>query len=201
MRIICHNDDSGNSRHHRLRFVEHCVGNVSLSSSVGMQTADEKDKEANDVLGGTFKSRRIAKLKERVTQASGGEFISFAGDDNEVISCLKHHGDIRCLSASGIPYLYSDTKGWRVSPLYLQNAAKWQCEYEPVIQRACIEASANGLEIVRIDTETGAIDGSSYALQPIAGMESIIRRVVIGDIVVENGNNQLVLRWDEYPDE
>ncbi len=166
-----------------------------------MQTADEKDKEANDVLGGTFKSRRIAKLKERVTQASGGEFISFAGDDNEVISCLKHHGDIRCLSASGIPYLYSDTKGWRVSPLYLQNAAKWQCEYEPVIQRACIEASANGLEIVRIDTETGAIDGSSYALQPIAGMESIIRRVVIGDIVVENGNNQLVLRWDEYPDE
>ena len=180
MRIFCHNDDSGNSRHHRLRFVEHCVGNVPLSSSVGMQTADEKDKEANedkeanDVLGGTFKSRRIAKLKERVTQASGGEFISFAGDDNEVISCLKLHGDIRCLSASGIPYLYSDTKGWRVSPLYLQNAAKWQCAYEPVIQRACIEASANGLEIVRIDTVTGAIDGSNYALQPIAGMESLL---------------------------
>lgn len=201
MRIFRDNDDSGNSRHHRLRFVEHCVGNVSLSSSVGMQTADEKDKEAIDVLGGAFKSRRIAKLKERVTQASGGEFISFAGDDNEVISCLKHHGDIRCLSVSGIPYLYSDTKGWRISPLYLQNAEKWQCTYEPVIQRACIEASANGLEIVRIDTDTGAIDGSSYALQPIAGMESIIRRVVIGDIVVENGNNQLVLRWDEYPDE
>ena len=201
MRIFRDNDDSGNSRHHRLRFVEHCVGNVSLSSSVGMQTADEKDKEANDVLGGAFKSRRIAKLKERVTQASGGEFISFAGDDNEVISCLKHHGDIRCLSASGIPYLYSDTHGCRVSPMYLQNAAKWQFEYEPVIQRACIEASANGLEIVRIDTETGAIDGSNYALQPIAGMESIIRRVVSGDIVVENGNNQMVLRWDEYPDE
>ena len=166
-----------------------------------MQTADEKDKEANDVLGGAFKSRRIAKLKERVTQASGGEFTGFAGDDNEVIRCLKLHGDIRCLSASGIPYLYSDTKGWRVSPLYLQNAARWQCAYEPVIQRACIEASANGLEIVRIDTVTGAIDGSNYALQPIEGMESIIRRVVSGDIVVENGNNQMVLRWDEYPDE
>ena len=201
MRIFRDNDDSGNSRHHRLRFVEHCVGNVSLSSSVGMQTADEKDKEANDVLGGTFKSRRIAKLKERVTQASGGEFTGFAGDDNEVIRCLKLHGDIRCLSTSGIPYLYSDSQGWRISPLYLQNAEKWQCTYEPVIQRACIEASANGLEIVRIDTETGAIDGSSYALQPIAGMESIIRRVVSGDIVVENGNNQMVLRWDEYPDE
>ena len=201
MRIFRDNDDSGNSRHHRLRFVEHCVGNVPLSSSVGMQTADEKDKEANDVLGGAFKSRRIAKLKERVTQASGGEFTGFAGDDNEVIRCLKLHGDIRCLSTSGIPYLYSDTKGWRVSPLYLQNAEKWQCTYEPVIQRACIEASANGLEIVRIDTDTGAIDGSSYALQPIAGMESIIRRVVSGDIVVENGNNQMVLRWDEYPDE
>ena len=130
-----------------------------------MQTADEKDKEANDVLGGTFKSRRIAKLKERVTQASGGEFTG------------------------------------RISPLYLQNAEKWQCTYEPVIQRACIEASANGLEIVRIDTDTGVIDGSNYALQPIAGMESIIRRVVSGDIVVENGNNQMVLRWDEYPDE
>ena len=201
MRIFCHNDDSGNSRHHRLRFVEHCVGNVPLSSSVGMQTADEKDKEANDVLGGAFKSRRIAKLKERVTQASGGEFTGFAGDDNEVICCLKLHGDIRCLSASGIPYLYSDRQGWRVSPLYLQNAEKWQCTYEPVIQRACIEASANGLEIVRIDTDTGAIDGSNYALQPIAGMKSIIRRVVSGDIVVENGKKQLVLRWDEYPDE
>ena len=117
-----------------------------------MQTADEKDKEANDVLGGAFKSRRIAKLKERVIQASGGEFTGFAGDDNEVISCLKLHGDIRCLSASGIPYLYSDRQGWRISPLYLQNAEKWQCTYEPVIQRACIEASANGLEIVRIDT-------------------------------------------------
>ena len=166
-----------------------------------MQTADEKDKEANDVLGGAFKSRRIAKLKERVTQASGGEFISFAGDDNEIIRCLKIHGDIRCLSASGVPHLYSDNQGWRVSPLYLQNAAKWQYEYEPVIQRACIEASANGLEIVRIDTDTGAIDGSNYALQPIAGMESIIRRVVSGDIVVENVKKQLVLRWDEYPDE
>ena len=174
MRIFCHNDDSGNSRHHRLRFVEHCVGNVPLSSSVGMQTADEKDKEANDVLGGAFKSRRIGKLKERVTQASGGEFTGFAGDDNEVICCLKLHGDIRCLSASGIPYLYSDRQGWRVSPLYLQNAEKWQCTYEPVIQRACIEASANGLEIVRIDTVTGAIDGSNYALQPIAGMESLL---------------------------
>lgn len=201
MRIFRDNDGSGNSRHHRLCFVEHCVGIVSLSSSVGMQTADEKDKEAIDVLGGAFKSRRIAKLKERVTQASGGEFTGFAGDDNEVIRCLKLHGDIRCLSASGIPYLYSDRQGWRVSPLYLQNAAKWQCEYEPVIQRACIEASANGLEIVRIDIDTGAIDGSNYALQPIAGMESIIRRVVSGDIVVENGNNQMVLRWDEYPDE
>ena len=166
-----------------------------------MQTADEKDKEANDVLGGAFKARRIGKLKERVIQASGGDFISFAGEDNEVIRCLKLHGDIRCLSTSGIPYLYSDRQGWRISPLYLQNAEKWQCEYEPVIQRACIEASANGLEIVRIDTETGAIDGSSYALQPIAGMENIIRRVVSGDIVVENGINQLVLRWDEYPDE
>ena len=166
-----------------------------------MQTADEKDKEANDVLGGTFKSRRIAKLKERVTQASGGEFTGFAGDDNEVIRCLKLHGDIRCLSTSGIPYLYSDTNGWRVSPLYLQNAAKWQYEYEPVIQRACIEASAIGLETVRINTDTGEIDGSDYALQPIAGMENIIRRVVSDDIVVENGNNQMVLRWDEYPDE
>ena len=201
LRFFRHNDVSGNAGHSHMRVVMPCIGNVPLSSSVGMQTADEKDKEANDVLGGAFKARRIGKLKERVIQASGGEFISFAGDDNEVISCLKHHGDIRCLSASGIPYLYSDTKGWRVSPLYLQNAAKWQCAYEPVIQRACIEASANGLEIVRIDTETGAIDGSSYALQPIAGMESIIRRVVSGDIVVENGNNQMVLRWDEYPDE
>ena len=166
-----------------------------------MQTADEKDKEAIDVLGGAFKSRRIAKLKERVTQASDGEFTGFAGDDNEIIRCLKLHGDIRCLSVSGVPHLYSDSQGWRISPLYLQNAKKWQCTYEPVIQRACIEASANGLEIVRIDTETGAIDGSSYALQPIAGMESIIRRVVSGDIVVENGKKQLVLRWDEYPDE
>ena len=201
MRIFCHNDDSGNSRHHRLRFVEHCVGNVPLSSSVGMQTAAEKDKEANDVLGGAFKARRIGKLKERVIQASGGEFMGFAGDDNEVIRCLKLHGDIRCLSASGIPYLYSDRQGWRVSPLYLQNAAKWQYEYEPVIQRACIEASANGLETVRINADTGEIDGSDYALQPIAGMENIIRRVVSDDIVVENGNNQMVLRWDEYPDE
>ena len=103
--------------------------------------------------------------------------------------------------ASGVPHLYSDSQGWRVSPLYLQNAAKWQYEYEPVIQRACIEASANGLETVRINTDTGEIDGSDYALQPIAGMENIIRRVVSGDILVENGINQLVLRWDEYPDE
>lgn len=201
MRIFRDNDDSGNSRHHRLRFVEHCVGNVSLSSSVGMQIADEKDKEANDVLGGTFKSRRIAKLKERVIQASGGEFLGFADGDNEILRCLKLHGDIRCLSASGVPHLYSDSQGWRISPLYLQNAAKWQYEYEPVIQTACIEASANGLEIVRINTDTGKIDDSDYALQPIAGMENIIRRVVSGDIVVENGTNQLVLRWDEYPDE
>lgn len=166
-----------------------------------MQTAAEKDKEANDVLGGAFKSRRIGKLKERVIKTSGGDFSGFADGDNEILRCLKLHGDIRCLSASGIPHLYSDSQGWRISPLYLQNAAKWQYEYEPVIQTACIEASANGLEIVRINTDTGKIDDSDYALQPIAGMENIIRRVVSGDIVVENGINQLVLRWDEYPDE
>lgn len=153
------------------------------------------------MLGGVFRARRIGKLKERVTQASGGEFTGFADGDNDVIRCLKLHGDIRCLSSSGIPHLYSDSQGWRISPLYLKIAAKWQCEYEPVIQRACIEASANGLETVRINTDTGKIDGFDYALQPIAGMESIIRRVVSGDIVVENGTNQLVLRWDEYPDE
>ena len=201
LRFFRHNDVSGNAGHSHMRVVMPCIGNVPLSSSVGMQTAAEKDKVANDVLGGASKARRIGKLKERVIQASGGEFMGFAGDDNEVIRCLKHHGDIRCLSASGIPYLYSDTNGWRVSPLYLQNAAKWQYEYEPVIQRACIEASAIGLETVRINTDTGEIDGSDYALQPIAGMENIIRRVVSDDIVVENGNNQMVLRWDEYPDE
>ena len=179
LRFFRHNDVSGNAGHSHMRVVMPCIGNVPLA----------------------FKARRIGKLKERVIQASGGEFMGFAGDDNEVISCLKHHGDIRCLSASGIPYLYSDTNGWRVSPLYLQNAAKWQYEYEPVIQRACIEASAIGLETVRINTDTGEIDGSDYALQPIAGMENIIRRVVSDDIVVENGNNQMVLRWDEYPDE
>lgn len=153
------------------------------------------------MLGGAFKSRRIGKLKERVIQASGGEFMGFADNDNEIIRCLKLHGDIRCLSVSGVPHLYSDSQGWRVSPLYLKNAAKWQYEYEAVIQRACIEASANGLETVRINTDTGEIDGFDYALQPIAGMDSIIRRVVSSDIVVENGTNQLVLRWDEYPDE
>ena len=88
LRIFRDNDDSGNSRHHRLRFVEHCVGNVSLSSSVGMQTADEKDKEANDVLGGAFKARRIGKLKERVIQASGGDFSGFA-DSSAVISAFS----------------------------------------------------------------------------------------------------------------
>ena len=201
LRFFRHNDVSGKAGHSHMRVVMPCIGNVPLSSSVGMQTAAEKDKEANDVLGGAFKARRIGKLKERVLQASGGEFMGFADDDNEIIRCLKLHGDIRCLSASGVPHLYSDSQGWRVSPLYLQNAAKWQYEYEPVIQRACIEASANGLETVRINTDTGEIDGSDFALQPIAGMENIIRRVVSGDIVVENGTNQLVLRWDEYPDE
>ena len=104
MRIFRDNDDSGNSRHHRLRVVKPCIGNVPLSSFVGMQTAAEKDKEANDVLGGAFKSRRIGKLKERVIQASGGDFSGFADGDNEILRCLKLHGDIRCLSASGIPH-------------------------------------------------------------------------------------------------
>ncbi|MER2148967.1 MAG: hypothetical protein ABS987_07405, partial [Ruminococcus sp.] len=66
---------------------------------------------------------------------------------------------------------------------------------------ACIEASANGMEFVRIDKETGKISDSDYALQPIAGMEEIIRRAVSGDIVFDNGQKQMVLRWDEYPDE
>ena len=70
-----------------------------------------------------------------------------------------------------------------------------------MIQTACIEASANGLEIVRIDKETGKIADSDYVLQPIAGMEEIIRRVVSSDIIMDNGNEKLVLRWDEYPDE
>ncbi|MEE1262862.1 hypothetical protein, partial [Ruminococcus sp.] len=122
-------------------------------------------------------------------------------DENGILSCLKCHGDIPCVSASGIPHLYSEKDGWRVSPVYLQNAAKWQREYEPVIQTACIEASANGLEIVRIDKETGKIADSDYVLQPIAGMEEIIRRVVSSDIIMDNGNEKLVLRWDEYPDE
>ena len=125
-RFFRHNDVSGNAGHSHMRVVMPCIGNVPLSSSVGMQTAAEKDKEANDVLGGAFKARRIGKLKERVIQASGGEFMGFAGDDNEVIRCLKYHGDIRCLSASGIPYLYSDTNGGGGSPLFLQNADEWE---------------------------------------------------------------------------
>jgi len=70
-----------------------------------------------------------------------------------------------------------------------------------VIQSACIEASANGLEIVRIDRDTGKIMNSDFAVTPIAGMEEIIRRTVSGDIMMENNKQQLVLRWDEYPDE
>ena len=74
LRLFRHNDVSGNAGHSHMRVVKPCIGNVPLSSSVGMQTAAEKDKEANDVLGGAFKSRRNGKMKERVIQASGGEF-------------------------------------------------------------------------------------------------------------------------------
>ena len=148
-----------------------------------------------------IKRKRIGRLRTRVAEMSGGDFLDFSLDENGILACLKCHGDIPCVSASGIPHLYSEKDGWRVSPVYLQNAAKWQREYEPVIQTACIEASANGLEIVRIDKETGKIADSDYVLQPIAGMEEIIRRVVSSDIIMDNGNEKLVLRWDEYPDE
>ena len=148
-----------------------------------------------------IKKKRIGRLRTRVAEMSGGEFLDFSLDENGILSCLKCHGDIPCVSASGIPHLYSEKDGWRVSPVYLQNAAKWQRKYEPVIQTACIEASANGLEFVRIDKETGKIADSDYVLQPIAGMEEIIRRVVSSDIIMDNGNEKLVLRWDEYPDE
>lgn len=153
------------------------------------------------MLRGAIRRKRIGRLRCRVAQMSGGEFLDFTLDENGILACLKNHGDIPCVSASGIPHLYSEENGWRVSPVYLQNAAKWQRQFEPVIQTACIEASANGIEFVRIDKVTGKISNSDYALQPIAGMEEIIRRVVSGDIIINNGIKKLVLRWDEYPDE
>lgn len=153
------------------------------------------------MLKGAIRRKRIVRLRTRVAEMSGGDFLDFSLDENGILACLKCHGDIPCVSASGIPHLYSEENGWRISPAYVQNAAKWQSQYEPVIQTACIEASANGMEFVRIDKKTGKISDSDYALQPIAGMEEIIRRAVSGDIVFDNGQKQMVLRWDEYPDE
>lgn len=147
-----------------------------------------------------IRKRRIGRLRTHIAEMSGGDFLDFSIDDNGILACLKNRADIPCVSASGIPHLYSEESGWRISPAYVQNALKWQSQYEPVIQTACIEASANGLEFVRIDKETGKITDSDYALQPIAGMEDIIRRTVSGDIVFDNGQKHLVLRWDEYPD-
>ena len=148
-----------------------------------------------------IRRKRIGRLRTRVAEMSGGEFLDFSLDENGILACLKCHGDIPCVSASGIPHLYSEKDGWRVSPVYLQNAAKWQREYEPVIQTACIEASANGLEIVRIDKETGTIADYDCVLQPMQGLEEIICRDVSSDLSKDKGKEHREIDWEEYPDE
>ena len=85
-----------------------------------------------------IRRKRIGRLRTRVAEMSGGDFLDFSLDENGILACLKCHGDIPCVSASGIPHLYSEENGWRISPAYVQNAAKWQSQYEPVIQTACI---------------------------------------------------------------
>ena len=198
LRVRCFN---GNTRYRHLRNEQLFRRLVFQPSIGGVQKTGEAIKEAVVLLRSIIRRKRIGKLRSRISAASGGAFIDFALDDNGIISCVKQRRDIPCVSVSGIPYLYSEDMGWRVSPYYLQNVARWQQQYEPVIQSACIEASANGLEIVRIDRDTGKIMNSDFAVTPIAGMEEIIRRTVSGDIMMENNKQQLVLRWDEYPDE
>lgn len=79
----------------------------------------------------------------------------------------------------------------------------WQVQYEPIIQAACIEASAKGLELIRVEKKTGIIENSNFAVSPIPMPEvgQVIKKMVSSDAVFDEDKNHWIIRWDEYPDE
>ena len=50
-----------------------------------------------------IRRKRIGRLRTRVAEMSGGEFLDFSLDENGILACLKCHGDIPCVSRICIP--------------------------------------------------------------------------------------------------
>ena len=149
--------------------------------------------------------RGLKRLLARITLASKGSFKNFGCLTEEAVELYNQHKDIPCVDSSGLPYIFTSNGKWIVSPKYIEDASS---TYEPVLYMACIEAAANGLEMVRIYKKTGATSVPNYSgtvkILPENAEKAFIKKIVTdkgdGDIVFEEDDASYVIRWDDYLD-
>lgn len=152
-----------------------------------------------------FKRKR-KKLVKLLQQVSHGQFEKLDCSWEEAVSLSEAHKSIPCVDTHGIPHILTAQGTWEVSPEYLAVLNTWQNTYEPIIQMACIEAAANGLEIVRIYKKTGetSVPRFSGTIRPLPGnaereyIKKIVREDGNGDVIFEEDDASYLIRWDDY---
>ena len=138
--------------------------------------------------------RGLKRLLARITLASKGSFKNFDCLPEEAVELYNQHKDIPCVDSKELPYIFTSNGKWIVSPKYIEDASS---TYEPVLYMACIEAAANGLEMVRIYKKTGATSVPNYSgtvkILPENAEKAFIKKIVTdkgdGDIVFEEDDN------------